>query len=220
MGPRPKIRVAVAEDHHLVRAGVVALLEKALDVELVGEAADGEEALALVRALAPDVLLIDIGLPRLSGIEVVAQSRKLGLPTRAVILSMLDDETTVRGALRAGAVGYLHKASVAEELLLAIRAAFKRQPYLSPCISQTILSDLVPGPAVAEPPALPRTVTHREREVLQLIAAGLSNGAIAQKLTISEKTVEKHRSNMMRKLDAHDVVQLLQKARLLRLISP
>jgi len=200
----------------MVRAGVVALLEKEPEVELVGEAGDGEEALALVQEVIPDVLLIDIGLPRLAGIDVVERSRALGLATRAVILSMYEDETTVRAALRAGAVGYLHKASVPAELLLAIRAAYNHQPYLSPRIAQTVLGDVVSGPAHADR-AEPQ-LTRRELQVLRLIAANLTNVAIGQELKISDKTVEKHRANAMAKLDAHDVVQLLERARYFGLI--
>ncbi len=199
------IRVIVADDHHLVRQGIRALLEKADDIEVVGEAADGQEAIELVQRLAPDVLVLDIAMPRLNGTQTTARVRALGVATQVVILSMHSDETLVREALRNGARGYLLKRSVTEELLLAVRAASRNEIYLSPAISQLIVGDFLTLQAVKSGFDL---LTLREREVLKLIAEGHTNRAIAQMMQVSVKTVEKHRDSLMSKLDVHDVAGL------------
>lgn len=203
------IRVILAEDHHLVRQGIRALLERADDIEIVGEAADGQEAIGLVQRLAPDVLVIDIAMPRLTGIQAVERIRALNATTQVVILSMYSDETLVRQALRNGAKGYLLKRSVAEELLLAVRAASQGDIYLSPEISGPVLADLLTPQADAEVSKFHR-LTPREREVLQLIAEGHTNRAIAQLMKVSVKTVEKHRANLMSKLGVNDVAGLVR----------
>ncbi|MDH4137269.1 MAG: response regulator transcription factor, partial [Anaerolineae bacterium] len=137
------IRVIVADDHHLVRQGIRALLEKADDIEVVGEAADGQEAVELVERLTPDVLVMDMAMPRLNGSQAVGRVRALGVATQVVILSMYSDETLVRQALRNGARGYLLKRSVTEELLLAVRAASRSEIYLSPAVSRFVVADFL-----------------------------------------------------------------------------
>jgi DNA-binding NarL/FixJ family response regulator len=201
------IRVAVADDHHLVRSGIKALLEKADDIQVVGEADDGQQAVELVQRLAPDVLVMDVAMPRMNGTEATARIHDLGSNTRIVILSMHSDETLVREALRNGASGYLLKRSVTEELLLAVRAANRGQTYLSPAISQSIVKDFLTH-REEEGVSRFQQLTPREREVLQLVAEGYTNNGIADALSISVKTVEKHRSSLMTKLDAHDVASL------------
>ena len=129
------IRVIVAEDHHLVRQGIRALLERAHDIEVVGEAADGQEAVELVKRLAPDVLVLDVAMPCLDGLQALEQIRALDVATQVVMLSMYSDEAQVGRALRSGATGYLLKRSVAEELLLAVRAAHRGEIYLSPGVA-------------------------------------------------------------------------------------
>lgn len=206
------IRVIVADDHHLVRQGIRALLEKANDIEVVGEAADGREAIDLVEQLAPDVLVMDIAMPRLDGNQAAGQIRALGVATQVVILSMYSDETLVRRALLNGARGYLLKCSAAEELLLAIRAASRGEIYLSPAISGSIVAEFLafqPDDDAFNPV---ERLTPREREVLQLVSEGHTNRAIAQLLKVSVKTVEKHRANLMSKLEVHDLAGLMRMA--------
>jgi DNA-binding NarL/FixJ family response regulator len=206
------IRVIVADDHHLVRQGIRALLEKADDIEVVGEAAHGQEAVELVKRLAPDVLVMDIAMPRLNGNQALGRVRALGVAPQVVILSMYSDETLVRQALRNGAKGYLLKRSVTEELLLAVRAASRGEIYLSPAISRSIVADFLTLHADADAASPFERLTPREREVLQLIAEGHTNNAIAQILKLSVKTVEKHRSNLMSKLNVHDLAGLIRVA--------
>jgi DNA-binding NarL/FixJ family response regulator len=204
------IRVVVADDHHLVRQGIRSLLEKASDIEVVGEAADGHKAVELVERLAPDVLVTDIAMPRLDGNQAAARVRALDLATRVVILSMYSDEALVRRALRNGARGYLLKCSVTEELLLAVRAANRGELYLSSAVSGSIVAELLAleTDAGVSPPS--ERLTAREREVLQLISEGHTNHAIAHVLEVSVKTVEKHRANLMSKLGVHDLAGLMR----------
>jgi len=211
------IRVIVADDHHLVRQAIRALLEKAHDVEVVAEAADGREVVELVERLAPDVLVLDVAMPRLNGLQVLGRVRALRLATKVVVLSMYSDETLVRRALRNGARGYLLKRSVAEELLLAIRAASRGEIYLSPGVARSVVADFL-RQADAEPPSLSDRLTSREREVLQLVAEGHTNSAIALILKVSIRTVEKHRANLMSKLGVCDLPGLISTATKHRLV--
>jgi DNA-binding NarL/FixJ family response regulator len=207
------IRVMLADDHHLVRQGIRSLLEKAQDIEVIGEAADGEAALELVIAHIPDVLILDIAMPLLNGIQVAEQIQLRKLPTRVVMLSMYDDESLVRRALRYGAIGYLLKRSVSEELHTAVRSASRNSSYLSPSLSQTLLTNNGSplDDKTVEPEPYDR-LSPRERQVLQLLAEGLTNAAIAQHLTLSIKTIEKHRANLMLKLNVQDMASLIRKA--------
>lgn len=202
------IRVVIADDHHLVRQGLRALLEKAGDILVVGEASDGSEAVTLVAQLSPDVAVMDIAMPRLNGIQAIERIQALGLSTPIVVLSVYSDATTVRQVLRRGAKGYLLKKSVFEELLLAIRAACRGETYLSPPISELILSGILSQGGQSGDEVL----SAREREVLQLVAEGHTNAAIAQLMNISAKTVEKHRANIMVKLNVHDTAGLVRSA--------
>jgi DNA-binding NarL/FixJ family response regulator len=204
------IRVVVVDDHHLVRQGIRALLEKSEDVDVVGEAADGREAIDLVERLLPDVLVMDVAMPRLNGIEAAGRIHALGVPTRVIILSMYSDRSLVRQALHKGAVGYLLKRSVAEELVLAVRAASRGEVFLSPEVSRSVVNDLLATSAAPVESGPLDRLTAREREVLQLIAEGHTNRSIAQMLGLSIKTIEKHRSSLMTKLDIHDVAGLVR----------
>ena len=206
------IRAVIADDHHLVRQGISALLEKAGDIEVVGEAADGQQAVELVQRLLPDVLVIDIAMPHLNGIEVVGRIRGLGVKTKALMLSMYSDDTLVRQALRNGARGYLLKRSISDELLLAVRAVSRGDVFLCPEISESLLARLpdLQGDFEEEGPL--SRLTPRERQVLQLIAEGNTNGEIARILDLSEKTVEKHRGSLMSKLKLHDMAGLIRLA--------
>jgi len=165
-----------------------------------------------VQRLAPDVLLIDIAMPRLNGTQATERVRTLGVATQVVILSMHSDETLVRQTLRRGAKGYLLKRSVTEELLLAVRAAHRGEIYLSPAISASLLDEFLTRRADSEEAGPFDLLTPREREVLQLIAEGHTNTAIAQMMNVSVKTVEKHRANLMSKLNVHDVAGLIRTA--------
>ena len=206
------IRVVLAEDHHVVRQGIRALLEQTEDIEVVGEVEDGQAAVDVVQRLAPDVLVLDIGMPRLNGIQATAQVRTQQPATQVVILSMYSDETLVRQALRSGARGYLLKRSATEELLLAIRAASRGEIYLSPAITDTVLADFLAQPAGTAEPELLDRLSPRESQVLQLIAEGRTNSEIAQIMQVAVKTVEKHRANLMAKLKVHDVAGLVRVA--------
>jgi DNA-binding NarL/FixJ family response regulator len=217
------IKVVLADDHHLVRQGIRALLERDKRIQIVGEAPDGREALELITRHQPDVAIVDIRMPMPNGIMVIDQVQALKLPTKVIVLSMYDDDTLVRRALRHGASGYLLKYSVAEELPLAIHAAMQNQRYLSPAVSKAALADLLEeemgkGDGKDRDP-LDR-LSPRERQVLQLLVEGYTNAAVANKLTISVKTVEKHRANVMNKLQAQDLVGLIRLAMKYRLIIP
>lgn len=206
------IRVILADDHHLVRQGLRSLLEKSDDIKIVAEAENGQEAVALTERLTPEVLVMDIAMPRLNGIQAAEQIRGLGLKTQVVILSMHFDETLVHQALRSGVRGYLLKNSVVEELLLAIRAAGRGEIYLSPAISEIVVTDLMTGQGDLRTASPFDQLSSREREVLKLIAEGATNKTIAETMNISVKTVEKHRTNLMTKLNVHDLVGLVRVA--------
>lgn len=212
MTPEPRIRVLLADDHHLVRQGIRSLLEKPEDIQVIGEASNGREAVELVEELAPDVLVMDIAMPCLDGIQAIKQVLSTNEDTHVVVLSMYSDKALVRQALKNGASGYLLKASVVEELLLAVRAASRGDIYLSPTISRSILADLVAEPVNTAELDPFEQLTPREREVLQLITEGHTSAAIAQQLKVSKKTVEKHRSNLMSKLEVHNLPELIRVA--------
>jgi DNA-binding NarL/FixJ family response regulator len=210
------IRVIVVDDHHLVRQGLEAIMERARDIELVGSAEDGQRALELIEKTPPDVVVADIAMPRLNGIQMIRHIRKLGVTTRVVILSMYSDETLVRQALKYGAYGYLLKTSVTEELLLAVRAASRGKVYISPEVSRAVLDDYVSWHSSDENPL--DQLSPREGQVLQLVAEGHSNSKIGNLLGLSSKTVEKHRASMMSKLGVSDLPSLIRVAIKHRLI--
>lgn len=206
------IRVVIADDHHLVRKGIRALLEGESDIDVIGEAADGQQAIDLVEKLTPEIIIIDLSMPRLDGVQATERILSMDIPTEVIILSVHDDAVMVKQLLNEGIKGYLLKESVSEELALAVRSASAGRVYISPAISNSVLTTLM----ATEPDDLPENqsdlLTPREREVLQLIAEGFTNNAIAEELTISVKTVEKHRANLMAKLDVHDLPTLIRKA--------
>jgi DNA-binding NarL/FixJ family response regulator len=199
------IRVVIADDHNLVRQGIRALLEKEDYIQVIGEAATGQEAIALAKSLKPDVVVMDIVMPRMDGTQATEHILSLDTSTEVIILSMHSDTILAQQLLRQGVKGYLLKDSIAEELPLAIRFASQGRVYLSPAISDSVLTTLMMPQPEEIPASVGDLLTPREREVLQLIAEGYTNSAIAEALTISVKTVEKHRANLMAKLDVHDL---------------
>lgn len=213
------IRVVIADDHDLVREGIRALLEKAGDIEVVGEAGDGRETVELVKKLKPDVLLIDISMPHVNGIQALQRLKDLNLPTKTVILSMHSDEILVREAVQYGAKCYLLKGSVSDELLLAIRAAHRGAAYFSPAISGSIVAERAASETSDAKGGPNRQLTPREREILRFVSEGHTNNEISKLMHISVKTVERHRTNLMSKLDAHNLVELIRIAIKQRLIQ-
>lgn len=214
------IRVILADDHHLVRAGIRSLLENTADLEIVAEAQDGEEAVKLVQRLVPDVLVTDIGMPRLNGIQAAEKIRELKLNTRIVILSMHSNESFVRQSLRQGVKGYVLKSSIKDELLLAIQAAYRGATFLSPTISNLLTADFISSPATQEHRNCFDQLTSREREILKLIAEGYSNKEIAELMSLSIKTIEKDRARLMEKLKIRDLAGLIRLALKHGLILP
>lgn len=204
------VRVIVADDHHLVRQGIRMLLEKAEDIEVIGEAENGLEAVDLAESLVPDIVVMDISMPRLNGIQATEQIRSRVSETQVVVLSMHADDAMVRQALRRGARGYVLKRAVGEELLLAIRAAVNGETYLSPPIAGSIVDDFFSRSDADEESGKLEKLTRRETEVLQLLAEGGTNNSIAEEFVISAKTVEKHRASLMSKLDIHDLAGLVR----------
>jgi DNA-binding NarL/FixJ family response regulator len=211
------MRVVLADDHNLVRAGIRKLLEAIAGIEVVGEAEDGLALVALARDLQPDLVLMDIGMPRLSGLEAAARLRETQPSVRVLILSMHLNEEYVRQALRHGAAGYLLKDAAPTELSTAIKAVLRGETYLSPAVSKGVMSDYVERLRQAEPGG---PLTPRRREVLQLVAEGLSSKEIARRLDISVKTVETHRTEVMKQLNIHEVAGLVRYAIRVGLISP
>jgi len=205
------IRVLLVEDHAMVRAGLRALLERAADINIVGEACNGQEAIDMSVELKPDVLVMDIMMPRLNGIQAAEQIRSMKLPVYILLLSMYSDEGLVHQALQSGVKGYLLKTSVSEELLWAIHAVARGETYLSTVISSIVVeSALHPRTLQADDPL--NILSPREKEILQLIAEEHTSGEIGKLLFISEKTVEKHRANLMEKLHVRNLAGLVRLA--------
>jgi DNA-binding NarL/FixJ family response regulator len=205
------IRVLIAEDHNLVRKGLRALLEQSSEFKVVGEASNGQEAVVLCRELQPDVIVMDLSMPRMDGVQAAEHIIAEHLPTQIIILSMHADSMLVHQLLQRGIKGYLLKDAVTEELTLAVRSAVQGRVYLSPTISESVMNILLSPPDKAVN-SVADLVSLREREVLQLIAEGQTNAAIAETLNISVKTVEKHRANLMSKLEVNDLASLIRVA--------
>jgi len=212
------IRVVLADDHTLVRAGIRALLEKLPDVHVVAEASDGREAVHLVTTTQPDVVLMDIAMPGLNGLEATRRLVKEFPAIRVLILSMHKNEEYVWQALRAGAVGYLLKDADLAELALAITAVTHGETYLSPPISKHVIREYVQRVGGEETGL--EQLTPRQREILQLVAEGHTSKAIAQRLGLSIKTVETHRVQMMERLDIHEIAGLVRYAIRMGVVLP
>ena len=203
-----KIRVLIADDHAILREGIRALLHLADDIEVVGEAVDGSQAVEMTRSLQPDVVLMDIAMPGLGGLEATLEMKKEGLRARVLILSQYEDREYVRRLLKAGVSGYLLKKSAGAELANSIRAVARGGLVLDPEVARTAMEDAGPSaPGQVDPY---ETLTDREKQVLKLVADGLSNTEVAEVLGISVKTAMSHREKVMEKLQLHNRTELVR----------
>jgi len=205
------IRVAVADDQALVRSGFVVLLRSAPDIDVVGEAANGVEAVDLVTRERPDVVLMDIRMPEMDGLEATRAITNAGIPTSVLILTTFDLDEYVYGALRAGASGFLLKDTLPDELLAAVRVVATGEALLAPRVTRRLIEQFAQRPDVArvEPHPALTSLTERESEVLGAVARGLSNAEIAQELFMSHATAKTHVSHLLTKLGARDRAQLV-----------
>ncbi len=207
------IRVLLVDDHRILREGVRALLADEPSIVVVGEARDGLEAVEEVEALLPNVVVMDLLMPRMSGLEATGIIREKHPEVRVLILSMYDDDEYVQQVIQAGASGYVLKGVTADDLVLAINEVHRGSSFLYPAIAAKLIEDYVRRVrGDEEAGGTEEPLTPREREVLKLIARGSTNLDVARTLSVSKKTVESHRANIMRKLDAHDVTELVRYA--------
>lgn len=219
---KEKIKIVIAEDHTIVRAGIKTLLESLYNVEVVGEAADGRKAIEVIKKCKPDLVLMDINMPELNGLDAAAILVKEQPDVKIVILSMYANEEYVKQALRAGAVGYLLKDSALTEIEIVIDAVLKGDIYLSPAVSRRVVDELLIMDSKNKSKKnenLFLDLTQRQREILQLIVEGYSTKEIAYKLNVSAKTVEAHRANIMDRIGVHDIPGLVKYAIRNKLIS-
>jgi len=213
-------RILIADDHGIVRTGLKLLLDRATGMEVVGEAADGREAVRLARELKPDIVILDIGMPLLNGLDAAAHILRENDRTGIIILSMHTDESYILRALDAGAKGYLLKDHADEDLERAIQSVAAGKPYFSPSIAQALLEDYVNLMRERRVQDSYDLLTEREREVLQLLAGGKSNKEVASVLNISPYTIETHRNNLMQKLNLHNTAEIVLYAVRKALITP
>jgi DNA-binding NarL/FixJ family response regulator len=201
-------RVLIAEDHQMLREGLKAILADREALDIVGEAVDGLEALRMVKRLKPDLMLLDLSMPRMNGLSVLLDAKTYQPGIKTLVLTIHQSETYVLETFEAGADGYCSKNDSREELLVAIDSVLAGKIYLSPLIARHVLEGFLTKRARQQSETAWESVTQREKEILKLLAEGYTNSAIADMLCISVKTVEKHRSNIMAKLDLHNVAQL------------
>ncbi len=206
-----KIRILLADDHTILRDGIRSLIEDEPDMEVVGEAEDGLTVVKLAETLKPDIILMDLAMPLLNGLEATRQIRKSNPRAKILILTMHENEEYIRQVLAAGAMGYILKDAAARELLGAIRSVQKGEVVLSPAITRLIVTDYLRWGDLSTQDSS-EGLTDRERQILQLIAEGYTNKQIADILSISIKTVQAHRLNLMKKLDLHDRAELIKYA--------
>ena len=203
------MRVLVADDHAIVRRGLRSLLETEPGLNVVAEAADGIEALRLADEHDPDIVILDVGMPRLNGIDVAARLQKLKRPPRVIILSMHADESYIIRALAAGARAYLLKDATDEDLLPALRTVASGKPYFSPAVAGVLVEDYVRQLQTRGLSDSYHLLTDREKEVLQLLAEGRTNKEVASILNLGLSTVETHRGNLMQKLNLHNTAEIV-----------
>lgn len=206
-----KIRVLLADDHTILRDGIRALLEDQQDIEVIGEAEDGQTAVKMATQLDPDIVIMDIAMPLLNGLEATRHIRRDSPQVKVLILTMHENEEYIRQVLAAGAFGYVLKDAAARDLLGAIRAVYNGESVLSPAITRLVIEDYLRWGDM-QPVDASNGLTSREREVLQLIAEGYTNKEIAEILCLSIKTIQSHRMNLMSKLDLHDRGELIKYA--------
>jgi two-component system response regulator NreC len=205
------IRILIADDHNVLRAGLRALLSTEPDFDVIGEAANGEEALRVAQEVTPDVVLLDISMPHLGGLEVTWRLKELLPATRVLILTMHEDESLLQEAIRAGAAGYIVKWAAESELIDAIRAVWRGDMYIHPAMTRALLKEMSSVTPTRDP--LVEAPTPREIEVLRCIAQGYTNRQTAETLSISVRTVESHRANLMDKLGLRSRVELVRYAK-------
>jgi NarL family two-component system response regulator LiaR len=216
MSESDRVRIVLADDHPVVRQGLRAFLETQPEVEILGEAADGEEAVREVERLLPDVVLMDIVMPKVDGIEAIRRIRAISPSTQAIVLTSFADDEKIVAAVRAGAAGYLLKDARPQELINAIRAVARGEALLAPSVAARLMREL----SRPSEDAAATILTARELEVLRLIASGRSNKEIAADLVLSEKTVKTHVSNILAKLHLADRTQAALYAVRQRLVDP
>jgi len=203
-----KVRIVIAEDHTILREGLRSLLSSSSDFEVVGEAEDGQEAIRCVEKLKPDLILTDLSMPRMNGMEAIREIKKQSPKTKILVLTVHKTEEYILATLKAGADGYVLKDATHTELMIAVKNVLSGKHYISPGISEKVIEGYLEGRKTLKTRTSWETLTQREREILKLIAEGYKNKEIADYLCISPKTVEKHRANLMEKLDLHNVQAL------------
>jgi DNA-binding NarL/FixJ family response regulator len=213
------LRILLADDHELVRAGIRELVQKLYGLEVIGEASSGRQALEMIESLMPDLVLLDIGMKELTGLEVAARVTRDFPAVKTLILSMHNNEEYVLRALRVGASGYMLKDSAITELKLAIETVRNNKTYLSPSISRSVIDSYLNRTAAPGKSTSLDKLTPRQREILQLIAEGRSTKEIAGDLNLSAKTVETHRAQLMERLDIYDIAGLVRYAMRVGLIQ-
>jgi DNA-binding NarL/FixJ family response regulator len=205
---REKWKIVIAEDYTILREGLRALISSNPDLEVIGEAEDGKEAIQCVEKLSPDLALVDLSMPRTDGMDAIREIKNRCPRTKVVALTVHKAEEYVLAALEAGANGYVLKDADKAELMMAIETVLDGNSYLSPAVSERVIEGYLQGKKDLKPSSSWETLTKRERQVLKLIAEGYKNKEIADYLCVSVKTVEKHRANLMQKLDLHSASAL------------
>ncbi len=215
-----KIRLLLVDDHDVVRTGIKMLLESQPDLVIVGEARDGAEAIRLSKSLVPDIIVMDLTLPDISGIEITRQLKQEKPDLAIVALTIHEDEQYFFAMLQAGASGYVPKRAASEDLINAIRTAYKGEIYIYPSLTKTLVADFVTRAGQEPEHQAVQGLTSREAVVLGLLAEGLSNDQVGERLSISKHTVARHRENLMRKLGLHSRSELVKFAIRKGLINP
>ena len=201
-------RIIIAEDHTILREGLKSLLCSSPNLEIVGEAEDGREAIRCVEKFKPDLILMDLSMPRMNGMDAIREIKKRFSGTKILVLTVHKTEEYILATLKAGADGYVLKDATHAELMMAVKNVLSGKYYISPGISEKVIEGYLEGRKTLKTRTSWETLTQREREILKLIAEGYKNKEIADDLCISVKTVEKHRANLMEKLDLHNVQAL------------